>query len=233
MRLHEPGQVHFSPAVRIAFRKAGMAFLALVAALAWVGSAPVLAQSHGGVLAGVNYKELSQPRPTEAAPGTVEVIEFLWYDCQTCFVVEPALKRWLREREGTVTLRRMPALAGTHMIHYARAFYAAEALGVLDEVHEALYEALHRHGRALDREDTLAAFFAEHGVERTRFLSVFRSSAVAARVRSAQQMSRDYELAGAPTFIVAGKYRVDPTMAASVSSMLEVIDFLVERESGR
>lgn len=190
-----------------------------------------LAQPHGGgVLAGVNYKELEEPQPTEAAPGAVELIEFLWYDCQTCFMVEPALEQWLKEREGRVTLRRMPALIGTHMVHYARAFYAAEALGVFDQVHEALYEALHRHGRSLDREETLADFFAEHGVERTRFLSVFRSSAVAARVRSAQAMSRRYELAGAPTFIVAGRYRVDPTMVASVATMLEVIDFLVERE---
>ncbi len=229
MRIRKHNQVY----ALMQISNPGPSVLALLLAVALCWSGAALAQSPRGVLAGVNYKELSQPQPTEAAPGTVEVIEFLWYDCQTCFMVEPALKRWLQEREGRVTLRRMPALAGSHMIHYARAFYAAEALGVLDQVHEALYEALHRYGRALDREDRLADFFAEHGVDRARFLSVFRSSAVAARVRSGQQASRTYELAGAPTFIVAGRYRVDPTMVASVASMLEVIDFLVERESGR
>lgn len=206
------------------------AFLLALMLAVFICSAPALAQSRGGVIAGMNYKELAQAQPTEAAPGTVEVIEFLWYDCQTCFLVEPALKRWLKEREGHVTLRRMPALIGTHMVHYARAFYAAESLGVLDQVHDDLYEALHRYGRSLDREDRLADFFAEHGVDRARFLSVFRSSAVAAKVRNGQQASRTYELAGAPTFIIAGRYRVDPTMVANVSSMIEVLDFLVERE---
>lgn len=231
MHVLSDNQVSMALVVRTPRRALIFLVMLVLSAFAWSGSA--LAQSRGGVIAGMNYKELAQPQPTEAAPGTVEVIEFLWYDCQTCFMVEPALKRWLKEREGRVTLRRMPALAGTHMVHYARAFYAAETLGVLDQVHEALYEALHRYGRVLDREDKLADFFAEYGVDRARFLSVFRSSAVAAKVRNGQQASRAYELAGAPTFIIAGKYRVDPTMVANVSAMIEVIDFLVERELER
>lgn len=185
-----------------------------------------------GVIPGTNYKELTEPQPVEAAPGTVEVIEFLWYDCQTCFVVEPALERWVARRSGDVTFRRMPAVVGGHMVYFARAFFTAEALGVLDSIHVPLYTAVHRHGRSLAKEEELAAFFAEHGVERSRFFSVFRSSATAAKVRNAQVMSRRYDLAGAPTFVVNGRYRVDPSMAANAEALLQAVDFLVDREKG-
>lgn len=218
-------------------RRCGAALFLLVCGLLY--TAAVMAQPQTGspsglqaqgIIAGVNYRELSDPQAVEAAPGTVEVIEFFWYDCQTCFVIQPALARWLDTQQGKVTFRRVPAVVGTHMLYFARAFYTAEALGLLDQVHAPLYEALHRHGRALEREDELAAFFAEHGVERNRFLSVFRGSAVAAGVRNAQTLARSYELAGAPTFIVAGKYRVDPTMAANASALLQTVTSLVERE---
>lgn len=215
-------------------KKFFMAVFLAVCATAVMAAQPQSSSPSGlqaqGIIAGVNYRALSDPQPTQAAPGTVEVIEFFWYDCQTCFVIQPSLARWLDSQQGKVTLRRIPAVVGTHMIHFARAFYTAQALGVLEDVHAPLYEALHRHGRALDREEDLAAFFAEHGVERNRFLSVFRGSAVAAGVRNAQTLARSYELAGAPTFIVAGKYRVDPTMAANASALLQTVAALVEQE---
>jgi thiol:disulfide interchange protein DsbA len=214
------------------------AALSLVLSLAlWCGASASAQGGHQaghqaghGLIPGTSYSELAEPQGVEAAPGTVEVIEFLWYDCQTCFVVEPALERWAQGRAGDITLRRLPAMIGGHMAYYARAFFAAEALGIHDRIHLPLYNALHRHGRALDREEELAAFFAEHGVDRARFLSVFRSSAVAGRVRGAQNASRRYELIGAPSFIVNGKYRVDASMAANVEALLQTVDALVERE---
>ena len=212
---------------------ASKSFLLLCAgllALALSCAATLVQAGGAGVIPGTNYRELSDPQPVEAAPGTVEVIEFLWYDCQTCFVVEPALERWVSGRKGDITFRRMPAMVGGHMTYFARAFYTAEALGVLDRIHFPLYNAVHRHGRPLAKEEELAAFFAEHGVDRGRFFSIFRSSATAAKVRNAQIMSRRYDLAGAPTFIVNGKYRVDPSMAANAEALLQVVDFLVDRE---
>ncbi len=184
----------------------------------------------GGFIEGMNYKLIEPPQPVEAAPGTVEVIEFLWYDCQTCFVVQPALERWLVARGNSVTFRRMPAVVGGHMVFHARAYFAAESLGVLDRVHGPIYTALHRHGRQLDSEPLMADFFAEQGIDRTRFLTAFRGSAAATRVRNAQLMSRRYEIQGAPSFVVNGKYRVDATMARNAEMLIEIVDWLVDRE---
>lgn len=184
----------------------------------------------GGFTAGMNYQKIEPPQPVDAAPGKVEVIEFMWYDCQTCFVVQPALERWLAERGNVVTFRRMPAVVGGHMVFYARAFFAAEALGILDRVHMPIYTALHRHGRQLDDEALMADFFAEHGVDRTRFLTAFRGSATASRVRNAQLMTRRLEIQGAPSFVINGKYRVDATMVRNAESLIQVVDHLVDQE---
>lgn len=184
----------------------------------------------GGFIEGMNYQRIEPPQPVEAAPGTVEVIEFLWYDCQTCFVVQPALERWLAVRGDTVSYRRMPAVVGAHMVFHARAYFAAEALGVLDRVHLPLYTALHRHGRQLDKEALMTEFFAEQGIDRSRFITAFRGSAAATRVRNAQLMSRRYEVQGAPSFVINGKYRVDATMARNAEMLIEIVDWLVDRE---
>ena len=203
---------------------AGMALLTL--------SVLAFAAGPDGIIAGSNYKDIEPPVPVEAAPGTVEVIEFLWYDCETCFVVEPTLARWLKEHAGQVTFKRVPAVVGSHMLYYARVFYAAEDLGILDQIHMPLYEAIHREGRQLGSDEEMAAFFAEHGVERGRFLSTFRNSVTASKVRNAQILTRRYDVAGAPTFVINGKYRVDPTMVPNAETLMQVVGYLVDRERG-
>ncbi len=190
------------------------------------------AQVHaaGGIIEGTNYRVIEPQQPVDAAPGTVEVIEFLWYDCQTCFVVQPALERWLAERRNTVTFRRIPAVIGGHMVFYARAYFAAETLGALDRVHHQIYTALHRHGRQLDDEALMADFFAEQGVDRARFLTAFRGSATASRVRNARLVARRYDILGAPSFVVNGKYLVDATMVRNAEMLVQVVDHLVDKE---
>lgn len=205
---------------------------ALMVACSLLFSLSASAAGPAGFIAGSNYKEIDPAQPVEAAPGTVEVIEFMWYDCETCFVVEPTLQHWLKERGGTVTFRRVPAVVGGHMLYDARVFYTAEGLGVLDDITLPLYTAIHRYSRPLSTDEQMAAFFAEHGVERGRFLSAFRNSVTASKVRNAQVMSRNYDVAGAPTFVVAGKYRVDPTMVPNAEALLQVVGFLVDQERG-
>lgn len=201
----------------------------LIAAALLSGSSGVPAQDHGSK-AGINHKVITTPQPSAAPAGKVEVIEFLWYDCQTCYVMQPLLERWLAENRDRVAYSRVPAVTGDNMVYFARVFYAANALGVLDQATPALFAAIHRYARPLDSDDRLVEFFGDLGVERARFLSVFRNSATMARVREAQVMNRRYDVQGAPTLVVNGKYRVDPTMVASPEAMIEEVNLLVERE---
>ncbi|HED18132.1 MAG TPA: hypothetical protein ENI74_01345, partial [Gammaproteobacteria bacterium] len=46
----------------------------------------------------------------------------------------------------------------------------------------------------------------------------------------AKQAASQYGIKGVPTMVVNGKYRTSASMAGSNKKMLEVVDFLVEKE---
>jgi thiol:disulfide interchange protein DsbA len=54
-------------------------------------------------------------------------------------------------------------MGGAWNVH-AAAFYAAEALGIEDDLHQDFFDAIHKDGRSLTDTDKLAAFFANYGV---------------------------------------------------------------------
>lgn len=179
---------------------------------------------------GVHYQLITpaQPRTPSAK---VEVIEFLWYGCQTCFVIQPNLERWASDRKDAIDYQRVPAITNDGMILLARAFYTAEVLNIIDKIHPSLFNAIHKHRRKLDSEQALAGFFEEHGVNAKDFLQAFRSSYVAAKIKKARTMGNRYGIVGAPTITVNGKYRVDSSMVTSPEELTAVIDFLVNKEA--
>jgi protein dithiol oxidoreductase (disulfide-forming) len=180
---------------------------------------------------GIEYQRIVPPQPTETAP-KVEVVEVFWYGCPHCFHFEPALEEWLKHKPDDVVFRRMPAIFTNPIWELdARAYYTAEALGVLDKIHPALFDAMHKSHRRLDTEAALAAFFAEHGVSHEEFQRTFHSFYVDTKVREARLMSQRYGIDGVPAMVVAGKYRTEASLAGSEEAMLRVVDFLVAREA--
>jgi thiol:disulfide interchange protein DsbA len=179
---------------------------------------------------GAHY-QLVTPEQPRKPNSKVEVVEFLWYGCETCFVIQSDLGRWKNTRKDTVDYQRMPAITNEGMIFMARVFYTAEVLGIAEKIHQPLFEAIHKHRRQLNTEQTLAAFFEEQGVGQKDFHQAFRSSYVAGKVRKARTTGSRYGIAGAPTIIVNGKYRVDSSMVTSPEELIAVMDFLVNKEA--
>ena len=68
------------------------------------------------------------------------------------------------------------------------------------------------------------------GVSTDDFETAYGSFSVRSRVEQAKAKVRAYRVTGTPSMIVNGKYRVDGRMAGSNTRMLEVVDFLVQRE---
>ena len=116
------------------------------------------------------------------------------------------------------------------MAVHAQAFYAAQALGVLEKLHGPLFAALNEERKKLDNEDELAAFFAAHGVKEADFRKMFNAFAVESSVKQADARARSYGITGTPELVVNGTYRISGRAAGSPAEMLKVADFLVERE---
>ncbi|OZB14165.1 MAG: disulfide bond formation protein DsbA, partial [Marinobacter sp. 34-60-7] len=113
---------------------------------------------------------------------------------------------------------------------HAYAFYALEAMGELDKVHDALFDALAGERRPLNDAETLGDFVASYGVDAATFVETYNSFGVRARVQQAQAKIRGARVTGTPTMLVDGKYVVTASMAGSHENVLKVVEYLAEKE---
>lgn len=178
---------------------------------------------------GVHFKPLPSVVPT-AEPEKVEVVELFWYGCPHCYTMEPLVDAWLEKKPETVDFVRIPAVFGPNWEPHARAFYAAEVLGVLDQIHKPLMDAIHKDKRTLGNEQQLADFFAEQGIDKDAFLKAYQSFDVETRLKRSQQLVRSYRITGVPAIVINGKYWTNGSMAGTYEKLFEIVDFLVSQE---
>jgi len=183
-------------------------------------------------VAGKHYEVLDPPVRT-ANPAKIEVTELFWYGCGHCFIFEPLLDKWQRQLAADVVLARSPAIWHPTMELHARAYYTAKALGVLDKVHQALFDAMNVQQNKLAGEDAIAEIFVANGVDEQEFRKTFNSFGVASAVRQADARQRSYHSAGTPELVIEGKYRVTARTAGGHQGMLDVADHLIALERER
>lgn len=176
-----------------------------------------------------SYQRVRPPQPT-LTPSGIEVLEIFWYGCPHCYSLEPHLEKWLESKPENVEFVRLPGVLNTSWIPHARAFYTAQKLGVLDQIHRPLFDALHRDRKAIFSEGDLREFFEAHGVDGKEFTRVYHSSEVETRLKQALVLARNYKVTGVPALIVNGKYLTSASLAGNHEDMLKVVDRLVERE---
>lgn len=176
---------------------------------------------------GIDYQRLSNPLPM-ARKGQTEVLELFWYGCQHCHQIEPLLETW-RGRHKKVSFKRLPAVLGESWAIHARTYYAAESLGVLERIHQPLFDAIHVAGKRFNDEAALAAFAASQGIDAIKFRQAMSAFAVDAKVRQAVETTRRVGLDGVPALVVNGRFLTSPALTGSRQRALDVLDFLVAR----
>jgi protein dithiol oxidoreductase (disulfide-forming) len=179
---------------------------------------------------GVHYEVLPIPVET-ATPGRIEVVEVFSYGCVHCYGFDPVIEAWRAKQPADVAFRRVPAMFRQDWVILAQAYYAAEALGVLDKVHSAIFEAVHLKGLDFRNPQVLARVVNDAaGVDEAEFTRVLNSFGVRSKTQQADATGRMYRLAGVPTLIVDGRYRVyGGSIDATSGGMLAVVDHLVAK----
>jgi len=177
----------------------------------------------------LGYEAVTPAQPTKSTD-KIEVIEFFWYGCPHCYSFEPFLSKWAKTLPKNVEFIRQPAVFSELWGKHAKAYFTAEALGVVDKVHTDLFDAVQAK-QSLETEDELAKFFAAHGVKESDFRTNYNSFLVDAKMRQAKTMAARYGVNGVPAIIVNGKYRTNPTLAGSQEKMIDVINQLIKQES--
>ena len=179
--------------------------------------------------AGVHYEVLPQPIRTADAT-KIEVNEVFSYTCGHCFNFETVLHPWSKNLAADVDFQQTPAVWQPSLEPFARAYYSAVMLGVLDQTHMTIFEALHVKKQPLRSEEDFAAIFDAAGVDGLRFSKAYNSFGMTSMVNQAKARVRGYRVQGTPEVIVNGKYRVSSRNAGGFDGMLNVADFLIEKE---
>lgn len=178
----------------------------------------------------LGYETLSPAQPIQNQD-KIEVIEFFWYGCPHCYTLEPAMEEWLKTKPDNVEFIRQPAIFSSLWGKHAKAFYVAEALGVLDKVHTDLFDAIQNKKQKLSSEDQLAKFFVAHGVDEAQFRNTFNSFLIDAKMRQAKAMAPRYGITGVPAIIINGKYKTSGPLAKSNENIIKVMNQLIKQES--
>jgi thiol:disulfide interchange protein DsbA len=195
--------------------------LALLLPLAAHAAAPV---------AGTDYVEIPGGQPFAPVRGKVEVAEVFGYSCIHCWHLEPTLAAWKKRQPAHVKFTPVPAAFGGYWTTFARAYFAAQKLGLLERTHTAVFTAVHETGSLPVQNVSngeIASFYAGHGADPKAFAAAMTSPEVEAQLDRARRFTMASGVEGTPTLIVNGRYRIT---ARSFDEAMRTVDYLVARE---
>jgi thiol:disulfide interchange protein DsbA len=179
---------------------------------------------------GKDYEVLETPQPTWGR-GKIEVAEVFGYTCIHCAHLQPELNIWHKTMAKDIRFEYVPAAFGGAWDTLGRAYFAAEAMGVREKTHDAIFNAIHvDHVLKTASDEEVADLYASFGVDRERFLATMKSFGVDAKLAKARQFALRGGVSGTPTMIINGKYRVNVTPDRGFKGMLSTVDYLVSLE---
>ena len=176
----------------------------------------------------VNFFPLLVEQPVRTGD-QIEVLEIFWYGCPHCYALEPYLKKWLKNKPEFVEFVQLPAVLNRSWAFDARVFYTFVALGLMDELHEAYFDAIHQDRRRMKNVEQVASWAQEQGIDPKLILDTFNSFGVDSMLANATQMSGRYEADGVPTIIIDGKYRTTVSLAGGHNEIIDLINYLAQR----
>lgn len=190
-------------------------------------------------VAGKEYRVLPLPLPAGSGKN-VEVVEFFWYGCPHCNNMQPALEAWLKTKPADVVFKRQPAAFDKDWLQLARAYYAIEAMGLVEKLHLPLFAAIHDKRelspKGLVKDATpLFDWVAKQGVDRQKFMDTYNSFGVNARTQRTITITSNYDVPGTPALIVDGRYLTAPSLVLNPDNSLnyprffQVLDQLIAK----
>lgn len=179
---------------------------------------------------GSEYVTLPGPHQRYSTDGKVEVVEVFSYGCIHCAHFAPIAEKLRKELPPGVVFKLMPAPFSAEWLPFARAYYAAKQLGVVERTHLALFDAKFAQNYPINSMDELADFYARQGVNRDKFMSIATSDETTAKMKSDLALIQKWGVDGTPSLVVNGKYRVNNVQTPD--ELAAVALWLAKRELG-
>jgi thiol:disulfide interchange protein DsbA len=196
---------------------------------------------------GKNYFLIDPPQPT-SHPGKIEVTEVFSYVCPACNQFHTTVDRIAQSLPAGAVMNYVAASfrPDENWPVYQRAFYAAQALGLVEKTHDAMFDATWKTGEMATYDlqsgkpkpraawptiEDAAKFYAKFGADPKEFIAVANSFTVNTQMKRADDLIKAYGVDGTPTMIVNGKYRYGPSSAGGYTQALELTQWLLAKEA--
>jgi len=216
-------------------------FVALLLGLAVVSSAT----AQEAWEAGKHYFPVEPPQATQTGD-RIEVLEVFSYACPACNAFQPFVNKTKASLPKNAEMRYLPAAfrADEDWPAFQRAFFAADALGLVDKTHDAMFDAVWKEGSLKINDpvtrrlvspmptiEDIGKFYAKYGVTAEDFVGTANSFAVNTKMKRADAQIKAYGVDSTPTIIVNGKWRVTGVSAGGMDKVPALVSYLVAKES--
>lgn len=198
---------------------------------------------------GEHYFAVEPAHSASVPAGKIEVTEVFSYACPACDHFYPIIDRLRKTLPANAVVDYVAAgfLPAEDWPVFQRAYYTAKALGIAAKTHDAMFDAVWKTGqlqtvdpqterlrRPLPSIADVAQWYQHQtGIPTQTFLAAAHSFSVDLQVRQADAYLKACQVFETPTIIVNGRYRVNPSSAGGYDQMLEVVKWLVAKQTQR
>jgi len=196
---------------------------------------------------GKHYFAVEPPQATTTGD-KVEVLEVFSYACPACNQFRSIADQIKKDLPDYAQMSYLPASfrSDEDWPVFQRAFFAAQALGLVDKTHNAMFDAIWKEGslkttdpathkivKPLPSIDDVAKFYAGYGVKADEFVGTANSFAVNTKMKRADAQIKAYGVDSTPTVIVNGKYRITAQSAGGWDKVPALVKYLVQQEHAK
>ena len=178
---------------------------------------------------GRDYVAIEPAQPTDT-PAKIEVIEFFSYACPHCADLNPYAVKWAAKLPADVAFRRVPV--GFNQPFYqlmARFYYTLEAIGEVNRLDTAIFDAIHVKGLKLIDDKSVLEWVTAQGVNAKTFFDAYSSFGVMSKIKRAEQLAQASKIRGVPAIVVDGRYLVVGQDIKSHSDLLALTDKVIDK----
>ena len=185
-----------------------------------------------------DYVNLVERQPADTGK-KVEVIEFFAYYCPHCYAFEPSIAAWAKKQGDNIVFKRIHVGTGPAVLPQEKLFFSLEAMGLLEQYHQKVFDAMHAQLGALRDDAAVMEWVAKQGIDKAKFAETYNGLGVLGKVRRTERMMGDYRVDYWPMVVIDGKYMTSPsqvnkgtpvqTEAQMQANALTVMDFLVAK----
>ena len=171
-----------------------------------------------------------EPAQLTDNPAKIEVIEFFSYACPHCNDLSPHINKWAAKLPSDVVFKRVPV--GFNNPFYqlmAKLYYTLEAIGELERLDGAVFNAIHEKGLKLVDDKSIAEWVASQGVDAKKFSDAFNAFGVISKTKRADQIAQASHISGVPALVVDGRYLVTGKEVKSHADLLALADKVIDK----